>query len=87
MVAVLVEAPDIVPSTGSGTVHKVCCPLSVDIIKIGLHISFSINSLYSLKLSSIFFIFFNPYLDPKNTGKRYNSNLDIDHNKDSPISI
>ena len=30
-VAELVEAPRVVPSTGSGTVHKVCCLLSVDI--------------------------------------------------------
>ena len=28
-VAELVEAPRVVPSTGSGTVHKVCCPLTV----------------------------------------------------------
>ena len=30
-VAELVEAPRVVPSTDSGTVHKVCCLLSVDI--------------------------------------------------------
>ena len=28
-VAELVEAPNVVPSTGSGAAHEVCCPLTV----------------------------------------------------------